>query len=326
MSVRRGREGPLSLKQANRRLKAAVSRFRDRAGFEGAIGYTQENAPAERNVYALTVHVDEEGRPASYIGSVYDGPETESRDEPEIVERLHRRADEFEASATASIPNVTSFPDEGTDSVSTGLLRPDWRVFGSAQRDLVSEWGALRTDIDVGTYVYNDDDEPKRHQFGVFTSHTNSPGVDEYSDNEYHQNHGRMAHDYANGISLGRYVPSSNNTGEYSYSWSVEGGVDGPALTIGASYDPTNVSRFDESKLTEDRAAWDWEYNEKLLWDGATEAPDTFEPSSLAYTQTAPEQDDSIVDVYRSANWYNPRIGTVSPTVSSRSYIRYDAA
>jgi len=80
-----------------------------------------------------------------------------------------------------------------------------------------------------------------------------------------------------------------------------------------------------ESVLTEDRAVWDWDYNAKLLWDGATEDPDTFEPSSLGDTETTPEQDDLIVTIDRSADWFDPRAGSTSPDLSSATLIRYDA-
>lgn len=317
----------MSLEQANVRLKAAVNRFRDEAGFQKGIGYSQEDTSEGRDVYALTIHVDGEGRPASYIGSVHNGPETEACDDPKVIERLHRRADKFEARATESVTNVTSFGDGSTDSVSTATLTPDWRVFESPQRDTVSDWGVFETDMNVGTYIYNDDDEPKTYHFGTFTSHRNSPGINEYSNN-YHQKNGGMEHDYGAGLSvdLGRYAPASNQTGDYSCSGSISAGVSGADLTIGASYSPTNVSRFDESVLTEDRAVWDWDYNAKLLWDGATEDPDTFEPSSLGYTETTPEQDDLIVTIDRSADWFDPRAGSTSPDLSSATLIRYDSA
>lgn len=315
----------MSLEQANAHLKAAVSRFRDEAGFERGIGYSQENASEARDVYALTVHVDEEGRPASYVGSVHSGSETTVADDPEVIERLHRRADTFETRATDSITNVNRLAGDGSDPISTTSLSPDWRVFESPQRDTVSDWGVLQTNMDIGSYIYNDDDEPKTYHFGTFTSHLNSPGIQEY-DNNYHQNVGGMEHDYDTGLSvnLSRYAPNSNKTSDYSYDGSISAGVPGADLTIGASYDPVNVSRFDESKLTENRAVWDWRYNEKLLWDGATEAADTFEPSSLGYTTTTPEQNDLIVTIDRSADWFDPRRGKRSPDLSSATLIRYD--
>ena len=316
----------MSLEQANVRLKSAVDRFRDEAGFEKGIGYSQENAPGRRDVYALTIHVDEEGRPASYIGSVHNGPETDARDDPKVIERLHRRADKFEARATESATNVTSFGDGSTDPVSSATLTPDWRVFESPQRDTVSDWGVFETDINIGCYTYNNG-EQKMYHFGTFTSHRNSPGVHTYNNNNYHQNSGKMEHDYGSGLSaeLGRYAPSGNMRGNYSYSGSVSAGVDGASLGIGASYSPTNVSRFDESDDIGDRAIWDWGYNPKLLWDGATQNPDTFEPSSLGSIEATPEQDDQIVTIDRSADWFNPRSGSTSPTMSSVTLIKYDA-
>lgn len=315
----------MSLRQANARLKAAVSRFRDEAGFERGIGYSQEDTSEARDVYALTVHVDEEGRPASYVGSVHSGPEATAGDDPEVIERLHRRADEFEARVTDSITNVSRLAGGDSGPTATASLSPEWRVFESPQRDTVSDWGVLQTNTDIGSYVYNDDDEAKTYHFGTFTSHLNSPGVQEYGNN-YHQNEGRVEHDYDTGLSvdLSRYAPSSNETSDYSYDGAISLGLSVADLTIGVSYDPTNVSRFDESKLTEDRAVWDWEYNNKLLWDGATEEADTFEPSSLGYTTTTPEQNDPIVTVDRSADWFDPRRGERSPNLSSVTLVRYD--
>jgi|GEM_PF-2503873 len=318
----------MSLEQANTRARAAVDRFRDRAGFEGGIGYPRENASEQRDVYALDVHVDEAGRLASYLGAVYGGPEARARDDPEVVERLHERADRFHTRARESITSVTELRDEELDSVSPAILSPDWQMLGTMQRELVSDWGTLQSDVYVGSYVYNDDDEAKTHHFGTLTSHTNSPGVNEYSDNNYHQKSGSMRHGYGSGfpVDLGGYAPSSNETGNYSYGGSIGTGIGGPTLGVQLSYSPTDVSRFDESDEISDRAAWDWKYNPKLLWDGATGKPDTFEPSSVGYSYTAPEQGDLIVTVDRSADWFDPRSGSASPTVSSTTSLRYDTA
>jgi len=50
------------------------------------------------------------------------------------------------------------------------------------------------------------------------------------------------------------------------------------------------------------------------------------EPSSLGYTETTPEQDDLIVTIDRSADWFDPRAGSTSPDLSSATLIRYDSA
>lgn len=325
ISVRRDQKDPMSLERANTLMKRAVSQFRDKAGSEEGIGYSQEGLSEERDVYALTFHIDEKGRPASYIGSTYSGPKAKARDDPESVEQLHRNADRFEARATDSVTNVTRFGNE--DSVSAAGLNPDWEVFEAPQREMITQWGVLKTNMSVGYYVYNDSDEPKTTHFGTFSFHRNNPGVNQYTDSNYHQKNGRMEHDYGSGLSaeLGAYAPDGNKTGNYSYSGSISAGVDGASLGIGASYSPTNVSRFDESDDIGDRAIWDWSYNPKLLWDGATQNPDTFEPSSLGSIEATPEQDDQIVTIDRSADWFNPRSRSTSPTMSSVTLIKYDA-
>lgn len=325
ISVRRDREDPMSLERANALMKRAVSQFRDETGSEEGIGYSQEESSEKTDVYALTFHIDGKGRPASYIGSTYSGPKAKARDDPGSVKQLHRNADRFEARATDSVTNVTQFGNE--DSVSAAGLNNDWQVFETSERESITQWGVLKTNMSVGYYVYNDDDEPKTTHFRTFSFHRNNPGVNQYTDSNYHQNNGRMEHDYGSGLSaeLGRYAPTGNKTGSYTYSGSISAGVDGASLGIGASYSPTNVSRLDESDDVRDRAVWDWSYNPKLLWDGATQNPDTFEPSSLASTKATPEQDDRIVTVDRSADWFNPRAGVTSPNMSYVTLIRYDA-
>lgn len=299
-SIQRNQDNGIDAAEYDKILARLTREAKLKAGVEQMAVAKPELSDGEE-IFSLTFIASPDGYADTYIGSATRPRESE-------VNRLHDRAAQFQKRKTAQ-------STEGGLSTQQSSPEGDFIQVGGADWEKIDKPYGIVTNI---SKAYHNPNAPNSDVWGAAVDATFEPGAYTWDDSGYEWQEASVRHYWGRnyepgGATLGDHAPEGDESGDTT----VEASVSIGDATLGVTYTPPEVERYENSSSLND--------NVRMKWEPGSETTeiDRHEPSVVSYMQS-----DNYASIGDNLAQTDARMsvlgGGADPTLSTPLTLQYD--